>query len=79
MRLLEDLGRDYRRLRPSANEKQQLAAAGFQWVLSSFITGVGTVGDNLIIRFKNGAIYEYTNVAKLYRSMLQSNSKGKYF
>lgn len=75
--LVED--RKYPRIRPSANEKYQLAKSGFQWTLSSFISAVGVEGNNLLIRFKNGTVYTYPGKANLFDKMIKSPSKGRYF
>ena len=75
---LVDKGRDYKRLRPNPTEKVKLANNGLQWVLSSNVSAIGTNGNDLIIRFHNGSLYEYPNQAKLYEPMLQSNSKGHF-
>ena len=77
--LLADKGRQYRRYRPDSNQKVQLGEAGYQWVLSSCISAIGTDGDDLLIRFQNASTYTYPGSAKFYRRMLQSNSKGKFF
>jgi len=75
---LEDKGRQYKRYRPSSAEKTILAEKGMQWVLSSNVSAVGTDGDDLIVRFVNGSLYQYSKVADLYRPMLESNSKGHF-
>lgn len=83
-RLLIDEGRDYRRYRPDSEEKIALAEEnkftdkGLQWVLSSNVSAVGTNSNDLIIRFHNGSIYSYPGLADKYRSILTSNSKGKW-
>jgi hypothetical protein len=77
--VLEDLNRDYQRIRPSHDEKVELADNGLQWTLSSNISAVGTAGEDLIIRFHNGSLYKYPKNAKHFAPMLKSNSKGKYF
>lgn len=78
MRVLNE-DRKYPRVRPSANEKYQLEKAGFQWTLSSFISAIGTEGNNLLIRFKNSTVYSYPNKATLFDKMLKAPSKGKFF
>ena len=78
MELLLDTHREYRRRRPNSNEKIQLANNGLQWTLSSNVSAVGVNDDSLIIRFHNGSLYEYPNQAKLFDSMMKSNSKGKF-
>ena len=69
----------YPRIRPSIKEKILLDEAGFQWVLSSFISAVGQDGNKLLIRFKNGSVYSYTGVGRLYSKMIAAPSQGKYF
>ena len=84
MRLLEDKGRKYKRYRPSANEKIQLAEEnrytdkGLQWVLSSNVSAVGVNGEDLIIRFHNGSVYRYFKKSNKINSILTSNSKGHW-
>jgi len=68
-----------RRIRPSAVQKQQLLECGLQWVLSSFISGVGTDGEDLLIRFWNGSLYKYYGFAKHLEGMIRAPSKGRYF
>jgi hypothetical protein len=77
MRLLQDKGRDYKRLRPSSAEKIQLANEGLQWVLSSNVSAVGSVDEDLIIRFHNGSLYKYPNRGHLLGDILRTRSKGK--
>ena len=77
--ILEDKNRDYKRIRPSPAEKMKLRNAGLQWTLSSNISAVGVVDNDLIIRFHNGSLYKYPNNAEHFAPMLNSNSKGKYF
>ena len=74
---LEDKGRKYKRFRPSAQEKIQLANNGLQWVLSSNVSAIGINDQDLIIRFHNGSIYKYPGRYYLYEEMLESNSKCK--
>lgn len=75
---LEDKGRKFKRVRQSAQEKTQLARAGFQHVLSSNVSAIAQDGNNLVIRFHGGATYSYAGAGELYKPMLRSNSKGKY-
>lgn len=77
--LLEDKNRDFRRVKHSAEEKIQLANKGLQHVLSSNISAIGIDGSALIVRFHNGSLYRFPNLARLYEPMLNSGSKGKYF
>lgn len=78
MELLQDKGRDYRRYRPSPDEKIILANNGLQYVLSSNVSAVATDGDDLIIRFINGSLYSYPNRGHLINDILRSNSKGRW-
>jgi len=78
MVLLVDKNREFKRYRPSPVEKIKLANNGLQWVLSSNVSAVGTIGDDLVIRFHNGSLYQYLKQAKLFDKMLASNSKGHY-
>jgi hypothetical protein len=78
MELLEDKGREYRRFRFTPRERAFLSLNGFQPVLSSNVAGVGIRENNLMIRFHNGSIYEYTNQASRYDDILKSNSKGQW-
>lgn len=75
---LEDKGRKYKRFRFTPKEKTYLSTQGLQWVLSSNVAGVGRVDNKLIIRFHNGSMYEYPNMADRYDEILASNSKGKW-
>ena len=78
MILLEDKHREYKRFRPNPSEKIQLANNGLQWVLSSNVSAIGVSGKDLVIRFNNGSMYQYTNKADLFDAMLNSNSKGHF-
>jgi len=78
MTRLEDAHREYKRYRPSPDEKVKLANNGLQWVLSSNVSAVGKYNDDLIIRFHNGSLYKYPGQAKLYDPMIASNSKGHF-
>lgn len=78
MILLVDKGRDYRRWRHSNEEKIYLASRGLQHVLSSNVSAVGISDDDLIIRFHNGSLYRYDNMASRFRDIMTSNSKGKW-
>jgi hypothetical protein len=42
------------------------------------VAGVGIRENNLMIRFHNGSVYEYTNQASRYDDILKSNSKGQW-
>ena len=76
--LLEDKGREYRRYRPSSEEKILLANKGMQWVLSSNVSAIGVDEDDLIIRFHNGSIYRYFKQGNKISNILTSNSKGHW-
>lgn len=76
--LLQDLNRDYQRYRHTAEEKVQLARAGFQHVLSSNVSAIAQNDNDLIIRFHGGATYRYPGSGDLYDKMLRSNSKGRF-
>lgn len=78
MVLLEDKNRDYRRYRPSAEEKVYLSERGLRWVLSSNVSAAGTQGNSLIIRFHNGSVYEYPGQADRIDDLFNSNSKGRW-
>lgn len=78
MELLEDKGRPYRRFRFTPRERAFLSLNGFQPVLSSNVAGVGVKDNDLLIRFHNGSVYEYSNQANRYDDILKSNSKGKW-
>lgn len=69
--------RDYRRIRPSPDQKLKLASWGLQWVSSSNVSGVGINGDDLYIRFLNASLYKYPNQAELFDKIMKANSKGK--
>ena len=77
-RTLRDVGREFKRVRQSPQEKLQLSRAGLQHVLSSNVSAIGQDGKNLIVRFHGGATYQYSGAGDLYSSMLKSNSKGKF-
>ena len=78
MTLLPDTHRKYRRWNYTADEKIYLANNGLQWVRSSNVSAIARNGDDLIIRFHNGSLYQYPNQGKLYDKMLESNSKGHF-
>ena len=63
---------------PSPEQKIQLANAGLQWVTSSNVSGVGVDGDDLIIRFQNGALYRYSGVGDKFDNMMKALSKGHW-
>lgn len=78
MTLLQDKNRDYRRWDHSGIERFTLAKAGFQAVQSSNVSAVGVSENDLLIRFHNGSVYKYYDMAERYQSILSSNSKGKW-
>lgn len=51
----------------------------FTYVISTNINAIAINGNNLIIKFNNGAIYEFENAAKEFTNLINSSSKGKYF
>lgn len=51
----------------------------YYMVISTDIYGVMAVGNNLVIRFRNGGEYAYINAAHELNNLLNANSKGKYF
>ena len=59
MKLLQDKNRKYRRYGYGSGEKIKLANYGLQWVLSSNVSAIGVAGDDLIVRFHNGSLYQY--------------------
>jgi len=73
-----DEERDYQRILPSADSRQALRERGMSWVLSSNVSGIGTAGDDLYVRFHNGSIYVYYGKANLFDDMYQANSKGRF-
>lgn len=75
---LKDKGREFKRIRQSAQEKVQLKRAGFQHVLSSNVSAIAQAGRDLVIRFHGGATYQYSGAGDLFDKMLQSNSKGSF-
>ena len=51
----------------------------FIYVNSSDLNAIKVNGNNLVIMFKSGGVYEYMGAACEYYNLLNSNSKGKYF
>lgn len=51
----------------------------FTYVNSSDLNGIAINGNNLIIKFNSGDIYEYIGAAREYDMLLNASSKGKYF
>ena len=51
----------------------------FIYVNSSDLNAVKVNGNNLVIMFKSGGVYEYMDAACEYYNLLNNNSKGKYF
>jgi hypothetical protein len=78
---LEDLNRDYRRYYHSEKEVLFLANIGCQWVTSSNVSAVCRFAEypnDLVVRFINGSVYRYMNLADKYNDILKSNSKGRW-
>ncbi len=48
-------------------------------VVSSNLEAIACNGDNLVIKFKSGGIYEYIGAAKEFDNLYNAPSKGKYF
>lgn len=51
----------------------------FIYVNSTDINGITVNGNNLIIKFNSGTIYEYKNAACEFSNLINADSKGKYF
>jgi hypothetical protein len=77
-RILKDIGREFKRVRQSSQEKLQLARAGFQHVLSSNVSAIAKSGKDLVVRFHGGATYQYSGAGDLFSAMLKSSSKGHF-
>lgn len=77
--LLKDSHRDYQRYRHTAQEKMILTEHGFTPVLSSNISALAFIEEDLLIRFHTGDVYRYPKLAKLFKVLLESNSKGRAF
>lgn len=77
--VLLDTHKEYQRYRHTAQEKITLADHGFTHVLSSTISALAYVGQDLLIRFHTGDVYRYPNQAKLFRVLLEADSKGRAF
>jgi len=78
MKKLVDSHREYRRFRHTATENLFLNQNGFISVLSSNVSAVARVAEDLIIRFHNGSIYQYFGQGERFDDILKSNSKGKW-
>lgn len=76
--ILKDVGRDFKRVRQSPQEKLQLSRAGLQHVLSSNVSAIAKSGKDLIVRFHGGATYQYSQASIFFEPMLKSGSKGKF-
>ncbi len=48
-------------------------------VVSSDIKAVACNGNNLVIAFLSGGVYEYLGAAKEFEKLLNATSKGRYF
>ena len=51
----------------------------YTYVNSTDIAGIALNGNNLVIKFLSGGIYEYVNAACEYFKLLNASSKGRYF
>lgn len=51
----------------------------FTYVNSSDIKAIAVRGNNLVIEFHSGGLYEYIGAAYEYSNLLNAESKGKYF
>lgn len=51
----------------------------FVYVNSTDIAGIAVNGNNLVIKFLSGGVYEYVNAACEYSNIISASSKGKYF
>jgi hypothetical protein len=76
--VLEDKGRDYKRLQHTPEEQQRINRAGFTTVLSSNVSAIAEMNGDLYIRFHGGSSYVYPGSGNLYDDMLNSSSKGKF-
>jgi hypothetical protein len=70
--------RDYQRILPDFESRQQLRQQGYTWVLSSNVSAVRKFGNDLIIRFHNGSVYRYPNQGQQIDSIINSDSKGRW-
>ena len=75
----EQMSGNYERVRQTPEQNFQLDKWGYTQVQSSFISGIGQFGDDLRIRFHNGSVYEYYNMASKFDAIMRANSKGQYF
>ena len=76
--LLEDKGRDYKRLQHTPEEQRRINRSGYTTVLSSNVSAIAEFEGDLYIRFHGGSSYRYPNSGELYQPMLDSSSKGKF-
>jgi hypothetical protein len=51
----------------------------YQEVESSNLAGVGSLGGDLIVVFRGGAVYRYPGAGDLLHPLLASESKGRFF
>ena len=49
------------------------------YVNSSDLEAIAIHGNNLVIKFKSGGMYEYYNAACEFNNILSASSKGRYF
>lgn len=66
-----------RRYRHTAQQSVWLAKQGLTVVRSSNVSALGVFGDDLYIRFLNGAVYRYPDNAELFDKIMKSLSKGR--
>lgn len=66
-----------RRIRQSARQKLYLAKQGLTAVNSSNVSALGIFGEDLYIRFLNGAVYRYPKNAEIFDKIMRSQSKGR--
>ena len=69
----------YPKKKHSRTDKKVLAANDMEAVSSSWISAIGVIESNLIIRLINGSMYTYYNAGALYDNFLKASSKGKFF
>jgi hypothetical protein len=70
--------RKYQRILPSQDSIKKLESNGFEWVLSSNVSGAKEVDGDLYIRFHNGSIYKYPKRGELFDNLIAASSKGKW-
>ena len=70
--------RKYQRILPSQESIEKLEDNGFEWVLSSNVSGAKQVGNDLYIRFHNGSIYKYPKKGDWFDNLIAASSKGRW-